>query len=82
MDKKQTEQFFKELALLTEKYKLKNCVFGGEDSEGKFQGGFNIDRPGKSTFVTVMESIFNCAKLYQSGREKILKIFDDISRVK
>ena len=69
--------FLKELSDLVKKYKLKNCVFAGENEDDKMIGLFCIEKwkTGHS-FKDSINSFSNAARLYQSAREHMQRLFD------
>ena len=68
------DEFSKKLAVLCREYELENCVFGGEYKGELFgfhcvetidRGGCNIKQIAASTFIM--------ARMYQSGRENVVR---------
>lgn len=78
MDENELNKFFDELKTLTDKYGFTNVVFGADNGD-KFLGMHGYTghvKDGKDMMGLVM----NSARLYQSGREKIMSYFDRIGR--
>ena len=66
-----------EISTLCRKYGLKDCVFSGENEEGKMVGLFCIEREGIGfTQKNMIGSAFNASRLYQASREKIMHSLD------
>lgn len=72
------DNFVKELRPLLHKYEYENVVFGANKST-KFIGGFCLEKI-NTIPSDVMNSAMNAARLYQSVREKIMNIFNDVTR--
>ena len=69
--------FMEELSSLLRKYNLKNCIFAGNNDDDKMIGIFCIEKYGIGhSMQDSVLSFANSARMYQSSRELILKIFD------
>ena len=75
----ETDKFSQELSELCRKYKLKNCIFAGNDDDNndKMIGLFCCESEnGKTTLHNIISSSFNASRIYQAAREKILYLMD------
>ena len=71
--------FMQELSDLVKKHEMKGCVFSGETTEGKMFGVFSIEK--HQSMRNIKDDILSfahAARLYQSAREKILKMMDNL----
>lgn len=68
------EKLNEELKSLIEKYQLKNISLVAETEE-EFIGIIAVD---SENYESYFKSVLNIARLYQSSREKVLKILEDI----
>jgi hypothetical protein len=69
--------FLKELSEVCKKYELKNCIFAGTTNDNKMIGLFCIETFGRGhSFLDSVLSFSNAARMYQSAREHMLKLFD------
>jgi hypothetical protein len=74
---KEQEEFLLELRILTDKYKLKNVIFGGKVND-RFWGFIGITPITDLRELT--ENVAISLRLYQYAREKIFNVFDDMAR--
>ncbi len=78
MKQETQNEFREELKILTDKYNIKNVVFGGQ-CEDKFIGLFGLTPC--TNISEIAEIICNAARLYQSGREKLMIYLDRIVKI-
>ena len=64
-----------EILSVMNKYGMKNGSFSANGPEKEMIGMHNINNEG-SVFSDFAESVYNAARLYQSGREKMMKLFE------
>lgn len=72
------KEFEKNLSKLLRKYKMHNCIFAGnyfDDDKEQFIGIFATEYcdMGKAPVKSIMLSLLNAGRIYQSAREFILK---------
>jgi hypothetical protein len=73
------EEFRIKLSNLLQDYELKDCIFAGENNEGKMIGVFSAENAeGVYTQKGIVNSSFNAARLYQSSRERIMSTIDQV----
>jgi hypothetical protein len=77
MDDSKQHELLGELRTLCSKYGITDAIFGGTNGE-MFIGYFGVDNPPQS-MNTLVNVISNSARLYQAGREKVLKQFDKMA---
>jgi len=71
------DSFCEELALLLQKHNLENCVFCGENQDGKMIGLFCVEKYMRGHNLRDLTLTFsNTARMYQSMRERLLKMMD------
>jgi hypothetical protein len=71
------DSFCEELSALLQKYKLENCIFAGENKDGKMIGLFCIEKYKRGYSLRDITLTFsNAARMYQATREHILKMMD------
>lgn len=72
------EKGIKEIRVILNKYEFKSVVLGFT-ADDRFVGTFCVERE-KGTFEDGLTAFANTARLYQSAREKVLGMFDQLSR--
>ena len=77
MENNKVEKLKSELLKVTNKYELKNVIFGADANEGQFIGFHGLE---KMQLKDIAQIVMNAARLYQSGREKLIQIFNDITK--
>lgn len=71
--------FLKDLSEVLKKHNLRNCVFAGENEDDKMIGLFCIEKYGSGHSMNEAITCYaNAARLYQSAREHMFRLFDKI----
>jgi hypothetical protein len=77
MNEKELEDFRSELKELCGKYGITDIVFGGSFGNS-FIGFFGVEAKSMNDLVNI---VCNASRLYQAGREKVLKTFDNMAKI-
>lgn len=71
------DEFCEELSTLLQKHNLENCIFAGENQNGKMIGLFCIEKYKKGHNLRDLTLTFsNAARMYQATREHLMRMMD------